>query len=306
MKILFFGTPEFGADILKFILETTHEIVGVVCQVDKKGNRNKIIPCKVKELAIEQGLKILQFEDINMQASFFNSIDADIWITAAYGGIFSKELIKTSKYGIVNVHPSLLPKYRGATPVQSALINGDRETGVSIARTVEKLDSGQIFLQERIEILESDNSESLLKKTALVGGRLLVKVLGDIEANKASARPQDEAAASYTKKITNETRAIDWTADASKIVSLIKGLSPEPAAFCELNEQKLLIYDAQISQDSFSGENGEVVKCDGQCITIKCGRGCVNLLELQTSGGRRLKYKDFVNGRKLSLGDKLK
>ena len=306
MKILFFGTPEFGADILKSILNTTHEILGVVCQVDKKGNRNRIIPCKVKDVAIENGLKVHQFENINNETTFLNGVNADIWVTAAFGGIFSKKLLKIAKHGIINVHPSLLPKYRGATPVQSALINGDNKTGVTIARTEEKLDSGEILMQESVEIFVADNSESLLKKTAIVGGELLVKVLADIDNNSICAYSQDEEAASYTKKITNETRTICWADDAAKIINLIRGLSPEPAAFCRINDQNLLIYDAQISQYNLNGDNGEVVKCDGQCLTIKCGKGCIDLLELQASGGKRLKYKDFVNGRKLSIGDKLK
>jgi len=306
MKILFFGTPKFGADVLEELLLSAHEVIGVVCQTDKKGNRNKTEFCEVKRLALEKHINVYQFENVNEHAHELENLCADIFVTAAYGQILSRKVIDAAKYGTINVHPSLLPKYRGATPVQAALLNGDTVTGVSVVLTAEKLDAGDILEQSLIEIAPDDNSMSLLEKTAKIGGELLVMALDNPAHSFLSAVNQDEGKATYTRKITTETCKIDFGKSAGIICNQIRALSPEPSAFYYLNGMAPKILKAQMMSGQFNGENGEIVKCGKDGLFVKCGVGTISLLTVQLAGGKVLDYKDFVNGRKIALGDMLK
>ena len=306
MKIVFFGTPKFGADVLAELLLSTHEVVGAVCQTDKKGNRNKIEFCEVKTLAAGKSIPVLQFKNVNENVNLLKNLKADIFITAAYGQILSQEVIDAAKFGTVNVHPSLLPKYRGATPVQAALLNGDNCTGVTIAKTVKKLDSGAVLAQKEIEILPGDDSASLLGKTAKLGGLLLVGVLDSIESCLKNAVKQDEGQATYVTKIISEVCKIDFSKSAAAICNQVRALSPEPSAFCFLNDSVLKVFKAQGFAEQFAGELGEVVGCDKKGLFVKCADSIVSLSVLQLAGGKVLNFTDLINGRKIALGDLLK
>ncbi len=306
MKIVFLGTPKFGADVLDILAKSHHEIVGVVCQPDRIGNRKKLEACAVKKLAEQLGLPVFQFEKVSRDGvEQLKSLNADIFVTAAYGQILSQEVLDIAKYGVYNVHGSLLPKYRGAAPVQFALINGEQNTGVTIMKTALSMDSGDIAHQVVVEIEESDNSQTILDKLAVAGANALLDVLDKMQNNTLVLTAQDEEKATFCSKITTEMSKIDWNKSNVEIFNLIRGLNPNPVAITTLEGVNFKIYDSRPVDCDVEAQNGEVVECSKASLTVKCGKGALKLLTVQLSGGKMLGYKDFINGRKIKTGDVL-
>lgn len=306
MKIVFLGTPKFGADVLDILAKSKHQIVGVVCQPDRIGNRKKIEACAVKKLAERLDLTIFQFEKVSRDGvEQLKSLGADVFVTAAYGQILSQEVLDIAKYGVFNVHGSLLPKYRGAAPVQFALIEGEKQTGVTIMKTALSMDSGDIASQVVVDIQEEDNSQTILDKLAQCGANALLEVLDKIENNSLVLTPQDEQKATFCSKITTEMSKIDWNKSNVEIFNLIRGLNPNPVAFTTLDGVNFKIYDSRPVDCECDAQNGQVVECAKSSLTIKCGKGGLKLLTVQLSGGKMLGYKDFINGRKIKAGDVL-
>lgn len=306
MKLVFLGTPEFGKIVLEYILKSKHQVVGVVCQVDKPNKRgNKIEKCAVKDFAEKQNLNIYQFENIKNEVDTLKSLNADIFVTAAYGQILSQEIIDLPKYSIINAHGSLLPKYRGASPVQYAILNGEKETGITIMKTVFKMDAGDIILAEKVAIDREDNTESLMKKLAHIAGKLVVKVLDDIEDGKAVYTSQDENLATFTKMLKKENSYLDFSDSAINLENKIKAYNPNPVARFKINNSEYKVYSAFAEEVEVEGAIGEIVECSVKTgFKIKTGKGVLSIKEIQAENSKRLKINDFLNGTKLTKGSK--
>ncbi len=304
MNIVFLGTPEFGADVLRSLISSAHKVVAVVCQPDRAGNRNKVEVCPVKKLAQQHNLDIYQFENISKDGvSVLKQIAANIFVTAAYGQLLSREVLSIPKHGVYNVHGSLLPEYRGAAPVQFALLNGNKKTGVTIMKTALAMDSGDVALQKSVDIEEADNAETLLKKLAKLGGEALQEVLWQLQNNMLKLQPQDESKATFCKKITAEMAKINWNNKNLDIFNQIRAFNPSPVAYTVLNGDNFRIFDSRPTDCNIDAVNGQVIECSKLSLTVKCGSGALKLLSVQAAGGKVLGYKDFINGRKIKQGD---
>lgn len=272
----------------------------MVCQPDKAGNRGKISCCAVKNYAAERGLKVFQFDSVSREgAETLRALRPDVIVTCAFGQFLSEEILSLAPFGVINVHASLLPAYRGASPVQSALINGETVTGVTIMQTVKKMDAGDIILSEEVPVGEEENFGGLFERLSRVGARLLDEALTLLEKGNAVFTPQDDSLATYCKKITKETEKIDFSMPAKKINDLIRGLSPAPCAYGELNGQRLKIVAAKVRADiNIEGKAGSIVQRDG-AVFVRCGDGvALSLLEVQPQNGRKMDIKSFCNGRR--------
>ena len=315
MTIIFFGTSEFALESLTAIHHSKHEILSVITQPDSRRDRgHKLHFTPVKEKALELGLPIFQTDNINSRESieYLKSLNADIFIVVSYGALLSKELLLISKYKPINVHPSLLPRYRGAAPIQRTLMNGDSITGVTIMEMAEKLDAGDIIKQSTIEIKPEWNYGDLNNKLAVDGGILLLEVLQQIEEGKDSRVHQDDNLHNYAKKIKNQEKYLNLNQRAIDIVNIIRGLTPKVTPLVLLNNQLLGILEAEVAptdkEEIFENSIvGEVLSIDNNIgILIKCGSGAIWIKKLKPQGKKTMNYKDFINGKKIHVGDVLK
>lgn len=300
MRVAFFGTPDFAVSSLRMLVESGREIVAVVCQPDKAGNRGKIRCCPVKNYATEQEIKVLQFDSVSREGvEILSSLKPDVIVTCAFGQILGEEILNLAPYGVINVHGSLLPAYRGASPIQSALINGEKTTGVTIMRTVKKMDAGDILLSKETEIGEDENFGQLFQRLSEMGACLLDEALSLLENGCAIFVPQEESQATYCKKITKEDEKIDFSRSQVEVRNLIRGLSPAPGAYALLKGQRIKILAAKnCSNITISGESGAILQKNGS-LFVKCGDGGVlELLEVQPENGKRMDVKSFCNGRR--------
>ncbi|MBR5250604.1 MAG: methionyl-tRNA formyltransferase [Clostridia bacterium] len=305
MKVIFLGAPLFAVNVLKEILNSQHQVVGVVCQPDKKGNRNKMTPCDVKTFALLNDIPVFDWANINEQQNVntLKELNADVMVTAAYGQMLSQEVLDITKYGVINVHGSLLPHYRGASPIQSAIIDGQQSTGVTIVKSVLKMDAGPILAKVETPIANNDTTDDLFLRLSVMGGKLMVKVLDDLQNDKIEFVPQDEQKVTFCKKIKAEQEKIDWQKDAVKVSCLIRGLSSNPGAYTYLGGKRLKIYNAVIVDNPI-----DQVKNAGQIVYTKkqmyvfCGDGKVlSLTDLQMAESKRMRTVDFLNGLKVRL-----
>lgn len=303
MNIVFFGTPDFSKIVLENLINSSHNVVGVVTQPDKKVGRKQILTeCPVKILAKEHNIEVFQFEKIRNEGfEPLSKLNADIFITCAYGQIISKEILEIPKFGTINVHFSLLPNYRGASPVQWALINGEKEIGVTIMRTDVGIDTGDIILTDSIEIEKEDNAETLFNKLAKLSMPLLLKVLDDFKNNTVKFIPQGENF-TYYPMLKKEDGKINFNKSSNEIVGLIKGLYIWPNAYFYLDNKAVKIFNAESVDFNGGKQNGEVVCANKTGLIIKCGIGYLKIFELQIEGGKRLDYKSFLNGNKIEIG----
>ncbi|MEG1710944.1 MAG: methionyl-tRNA formyltransferase [Clostridia bacterium] len=316
MKVIFMGTADFSVRILKDLLKSRHEIVGVVCQPDKKGNRNKLIESEVSVYANEKGLKLYKFEKISRDGvEDLKMLNADIMVTAAYGQMLSNEILSIAQYGVINVHGSLLPKYRGASPVQSAIKDGARETGVTIMQTVKNMDEGDILDYEKVTISKNMTADELFIKLTEIGAPLLIKVLDNIEEGKKNPIKQNKikynsenktcCKSSYCSKIKRNDEQIDWNKTAQQIHNQIRALSSNPAARTSLNGKIFKIFCSEINNRIDNNIAGKVLEANKNGIIIGCGKGSIKVTECCLEGGKRMSYRDFVNGKKIKSGDML-
>ncbi len=310
MKILFMGTPDFALFSLKALFETEHEIIGVVTQPDKpKGRGYTLTPPPVKVFALEKGIPVYQPTTLRGEEfeQLLCSLSPDIIVVVAYGKILPKNVLDYPRYGCVNVHGSLLPEYRGAAPMQRAIIDGKAVTGITTMYMAEGLDTGDMLLKDTVVIEENDNFENIHDKLGECGGRLIVKTLIGLENGSITPEPQDEALATHTSKITKEDCVIDWSCDARTLHNLIRGLSPIPLSFTRMPDGKLLkIVSAEIvNEGEVRGTAGEVISTDDG-ICVACGTGVLRILKVLPEGKPRMNAADFVRGRKISAGDVLR
>lgn len=296
MKILFFGTPKFAEMIFNGLLENGFDVVGVVCQTDKPAGRgHKMISPHIVSVAREKGVNVYQFDKISTHIEDFKNIDFDYAVTASYGKILPKNFLDL--FPCINVHPSLLPRYRGATPVQTALLNGDEKTGVTIMKTDVGVDDGDIYVQEEVEILPEENFITLGEKVAKIANRLLAETLHKIENGTQILVPQSDNGIVLCKMIKKEDAKLDFNKDASVLVNMVRAYVENPGAFFLLGDDRIKVFSAKVCELS-SDKNakiGEIIPMKNRFI-IKAKNGFFEILECQCSGGKRMKASDFVNG----------
>ena len=310
MKTIFMGTPEFAIPSLKVVSKNT-DLRAIFTKEDKVNARgNKIIFSPVKQFGIDNEIEVIQPKKVKDEKIIkkIKEINPDLIVVVAYGKILPKEIIDIPKYGIINVHSSLLPKYRGASPIHSAILNGDTESGVSIMYIEEGLDSGDVILQESCDILESDTLGTLHDKLKDLGAIGLEKALKLIEAGKVEATKQDESLATFVKPITKEQAKIDWNNIKEVIFNQIRGLNPFPAAhtFNEKNEN-IKIYKTEKLDKEYEGKNGQIVDIiNKKGPVVKVKNGALVLLEVKFQGKKLQRGADVINGRKMAIGECLK
>ena len=297
------GTPDFGVPALKKIMEN-HQIVGVVCQPDKVGARGKIEFSAVKKFALEHNLTLFQFEKISRDGlASLVSLKPDIMVTAAYGQILSQEIIDIAPHGIINIHGSLLPKLRGAAPIQYAVLMGLDKTGITILNTVRQVDAGEIILQKELDILPYETNGELFERMSQLGADAVCEALHLIETGKAVYTEQREEDATFCSKITAEQEHIDFTKPASELINLVRALNPSPAAWTLCEGKRLKIYAMRPCDKEFNGVAGEVVECGKKTLCVMCGDGkAVSIVELQAENARRMDIASFLNGRRIAVG----
>ena len=299
LNIVFMGTPDFAAGILKAILDNGYTVTGVVTQPDRpKGRKKELCPCPVKELAVSRGLRVFQPRRVRNEEAVAEIADMkpDLIVVAAFGQILPKELLELPPLGCVNVHASLLPAYRGAAPIQQAIIDGCEKTGVTIMQMDVGLDTGDIISVRECPISPEETGGSLFDKLAVIGAELLVDTLPDIESGKAVRVPQPEENVSYVKMFKKEDGRIDWTESAETICRKVRGFDPWPSAFTTLDGKNFRIFKAHVVSPDAKGEPGAVHSGEGGRMLIQTGSGYVCPDEVQIEGKKRMKTSDFLRG----------
>lgn len=310
MKTIFMGTPEFAIPSLEVVAKNT-DLKAIFTKEDKVNARgNKIIFSPVKQFGIDNEIEVIQPKKIKDEKIIekIKEINPDLIVVVAYGKILPKEIIDIPKYGIINVHSSILPKYRGASPIHSAILNGDTKSGVSIMYIEEGLDSGDVILQESCDILENDTLGTLHDKLKDLGAIGLEKALKLIETGKVEATKQDESLATFVKPITKEQAKIDWNNTKEVIFNQVRGLNPFPAAhtFNEKDEN-IKIYKTEKLDKEYEGQNGQIVDIiNKKGPVVKVKNGALVLLEVKFQGKKLQRGVDVLNGRKMAIGECLK
>ena len=305
MKIVYAGTPDFAVLPLKSILQAGYEVVAVLTQQDQPlGRKGIITPPPVKTAALEAGIPVLQPKKLREHIEEIRALGADLMVTCAYGKILTRELLDVFPRGVWNIHASLLPRYRGAAPIQWSIINGEKYTGVTVMKTEEGLDTGDILLARRIEILPSETAGELSSRLSALGAEAILEGLEYIKRGDHALLLQDNAQATSVTKITKEQARINWSERAENIVNLVRGMNPAPVAFTTLSGVPVNVYRATAME--YDGEEpcGTVLGIPKK-LAVKCADGCVVLEEIQLSGGKRMKGTDAMNGRKIQKGQVL-
>ena len=297
MKIVFMGTPEFAEASLQKLLETDHQIIGVFTQPDKpKGRGYKLVAPPVKELALAHNIPVFQPQKMRdgTALEILQELQPDLIAVVAYGKILPKEILELPRYGCINVHGSLLPKYRGAGPIQWSVINGESVTGVTTMYMGEGLDTGDMILKKETPIGENETYGELHDRLKEIGAQALVETIELIEQGKAPREVQDDSLSSYAPMLDKQIARLDFAKDAQTLHNLIRGLSPWPVAHTTVDGKLLKVHRAVLA--SGKGQPGEVI--DSKKFIVACKEGALELLEVQLEGGKRMKGEDFLRGRK--------
>lgn len=303
MKIIYLGTPDFAVLPLKKIVESgKHQVLAVVTNPDKPVGRKQIMTaCPVKVTALDLGLKVMQYSRIRLEGvEDLKALNPDIMVTCAFGQILSQEILDIPKFGVINIHASLLPAYRGASPIHYAIKNGEKKTGVTIMRTDIGIDTGDMISQKAIDIGEKETCGELFDRLSILGADMILEALDDISNGKAVYIKQDNSKASHTGIIKKEHAKIDWSLKNYEIVNTVRAFNPAPTAFTMLNGQPLKIFDATVSNGV--GCAGEILSVDNK-MEIACGEGSILIEKLQKAGGNPMSIKDFLRGVRLNKGD---
>lgn len=303
MNVIFMGTPDFAVPCLEKLIEK-HNVIAVFSQPDKPVGRKQILtPPAVKKCANEHKIDVFQPNSLkdNDIIKQIEDMNADIIVVVAYGKILPKRVLEAAKYGCINVHASLLPKYRGAAPIQWSVINGDKETGVTIMQMDEGLDTGDILLVKKTNIDVDETSEELFDRLSLIGADALIESLADIEKGNINPVSQCEKDSSYAQKITKAISSVDWNKTAFEVHNLVRGLQTWPCAQTTLNNKNIKIHKTVLS-DIKGGKAGEIIDNNKKLI-VSCGDGrCVEILELQPDGKKRMDTKSFLAGNNVTVG----
>lgn len=299
MKVIFMGTPDIAVPALEQIIEAGHEVVLVVSQPDKPVGRSKELKATaVKECALSHGIEVYQPVRIRAEESvaYLQQFEADVIVVEAFGQIIPQAVLDIPKHCCVNIHTSLLPKYRGAAPIQWAVLNGDLVTGVTTMRMDAGLDTGDIIMQTEKIIHEGETSGTLFERLAYAGAELIVKTLEAIENGTAVYTPQDETQATHVSKITKEMGSIDWTRSAKEIECWIRGMDPWPSAYTRLEDKNVKIWKAKVVSDEQIAKPGTIVRVNKDTIEVQTGEGILSILELQMEGKKRMATDAFLRG----------
>lgn len=300
MNIVFMGTPDFAKESLKALLDAGHKILGVFTQPDKKSGRGqKVNFSSVKEFAIEKNLKIFQPNSLKTEEAFktIKDLNPELIVVVAYGKILPKNILDIPINGCINVHGSLLPKYRGAAPIQWTILDGQKETGVTTMFMDEGMDTGDILLKEKVSIKDDETSGELFSRLSIIGAKLLIKTIRCIEEKKLTPKKQDNSLATYTKMLTKEMGLIDWNDSAFKIYNLVRGLNPWPVAYTFLDEKKVKIYKVKVLKNVF-GNPGEILSENPFVVACKENEA-IEIIELQMENKKRMLSSDFLRGYKI-------
>jgi len=307
MRIVFMGTPDFAVPSLRALVEAGHHIVGVFTQPDKPKNRGmKLMPPPVKEYALTQGIDV--FQPVNLRdgsaVTLLKQLHPELIVVAAYGKILPPDILTLPPLGCINVHSSLLPKYRGAAPINWAILNEERETGVTIMYMAEGLDTGDMIAQSVVSIGDRETAPELHDRLALAGAELLSKVVAQLETGSASRTPQDDALSCHAPMLNKQLSTVDWSQSAQSVHDKIRGLQPWPVAHTTAGGKRLRLHGSRVGESTGSlGEYGEVISASP--LTVACGEGSVVILELQAEGGKRMKAEDYMRGHPIEPGTKL-
>ncbi|MBQ2675852.1 MAG: methionyl-tRNA formyltransferase [Clostridia bacterium] len=303
MNIVFMGTPDFAANSLKALIDAGHKISAVFTQPDKPVGRKQILTAPpVKELALDNGLPVYQPNTLKdgEAEKLIKDIAPDICVVVAYGKLIPASMLNIAKHGCINVHASLLPKYRGASPIQWSIVCGEKVTGVSTMLLDEGMDTGDILLTSSTEIADTDTASTLWDRLSNMGADLLLKTLDGLENGSITPIKQDEALATYAPIIKKEDALIDWTKSANEINCLIRGLQTWPTAYTFVNDKRLKIFEAKVL-NGIKGECGEILKQDTELV-VACGNeSALMITDLQLEGSKRMAAADMLRGRKLGI-----
>jgi len=307
MRVLFWGTPEFAAPTFRALLGEGYDVVGVVTQPDRPRGRHRSVPVAppVKHIALEEDITVLQPERPRGAAflASLRALEPDVSVVVAYGHILPGDVIHLPPLGTLNVHASLLPRWRGAAPIQAAILNGDAESGVSIMRMVERLDAGPVLLQAPTPILEDETFGELHLRLSELGALAIIEALALVSLGGAAEQAQDESRASYAPKIQRDTTRVDWDADARRVARVIRAFDPRPGAHTTLRDAEIKLFGARPVTDA-EGDPGVVLDIDESGMLVACGQGAVRIGYAQPEGRRRLAALDWKQGRGIALGDR--
>lgn len=310
MKVIFLGTPDFSVPTLKAIIKSHHQLLAVVTQPDKPSGRGERLSYSpVKQVALENNLKVLQYDKIRLQGvDDLKRLAPDIMVTCAFGQILSQEIIDIAPHGIINVHASLLPKYRGAAPIQWSILNGDKETGVTIMQTEAGIDTGDIIAVEKTIISPEETAGELFDRLSFIGAELLVRTLDDIEQGTATFTPQDHSSATHVKMLKKSDGMLDFKNNCETLVNFVRGMNPWPCAYTFLHDKMLKVYKAEKVEDVDDSQyaDGQIMFADSKNgLVVKCKSGALRLCVIQIEGKKRMKDTDFVIGQRINIAEKI-
>jgi len=309
VRVLFWGTPEFAEPPLRALIGEGFDVCGVVTQPDRAVGRSRstLEPPPVKRIALEEGIKVLQPDRPRGDefTAALRELEPDISVVVAYGHILPSAVIDLPRLGTINIHASLLPKLRGAAPIQAAIREGHTETGVTIMRMVQALDAGPSMLQVRTPIPEDETFGELRLRLAEMGALALIEALALIDLDKATETPQDDAHATYASKIERAMTRIDWSSDATMVSRIIRAYDPRPGALAMSRSGEVKLFGARRADGSPAGTAGEVLSIDGTGMLIACGDGAVQVTNVHPSGKRRLTPREWAAGRGIAVGERL-
>jgi methionyl-tRNA formyltransferase len=309
MRVLFWGTPEFAAPPLRALIGEGFDVVGVVTQPDKAvgRSRSKLEPPPIKQIAAEESIPVLQPEKPRGEefVAQIRALEPDISVVVAYGHILSAEVIALPRLGTINIHASLLPKLRGAAPIQAAIRDGDEETGVTVMRMVKALDAGPSILQARTPIPGDETYGELQLRLAEMGAMALIEALALIELGRAPETPQDDAESTYAAKVDRAMTRVDWTASAIAVSRVIRAYDPKPGAFTEAKSGEVKLFGARVASAAPHEPPGMVLAVDAQGMTVACGSGAVQVAAVHPAGKRRIAPEEWARGRGISPGERL-
>jgi len=300
LKIVFMGTPKFSIPTLEALINNNFTILTVYTQPPKKSKRGqKINPSPVEDFSKRHKIKIRNSSNLNNDEEFkiLKELSPDVIVVVAYGQIIPKNFLNIAKFGFINIHASLLPKWRGAAPIQRAIMNGDKKIGVSIMKIEEKLDSGPVLASKEFELDKNSTHGEIEKKLSIEGAKLLIQNLKDIETGNPKFINQDHSQSTYAKKIEKNETKINWNEDANKVLAHIHGLSPNPGAWFEFNKERFKVLKATMS--TAKGQSGHVLDDN---LTIGCGSESIQILELQRQDKNKQTTKEFLLGKKINKG----
>ncbi len=305
MNIVFMGTPDLAATVLDKLIQSEHQILAAVTQPDRPKGRGKSVQyTPVKELALRHNIPVFQPHKVREEEflAILKELNPDVIVVAAFGQIVPKTILDLPKYGCINVHASLLPKYRGSAPIQWCILNGEEKTGITIMHMDAGIDTGDMIMKEELVIDPKETAGSLHDKLAVCGGELIVKALSAIEKGTAKREKQIEADMTYVKMLDKALGRIDFNKSAVEIERMVRGLNPWPSAYTMLDNRTLKIWDADVLEEETEGKAGEIVSIQKDSIIIKTGKGNLALREIQLEGKKRMTVEDFLRGYTISVG----